>query len=270
MNTSSAINNAAPAAIYQTERFASSMYYKFSGLQSGASYVVRLHEAELYFGTSAYACTNGNCTGLRVFNVTINGVAALSNFDIWSQAGAADIGIGRDFPATANSSGQIYVAFCSTASLATPTTCTAPSGGANNAKIDAIQILSAPPALTLALSASNSTPLPGTDVTFTTLVTNGGAAPSANTAVTVPVPSPMCFKLGTAGQPTGSAGVTATISYSNDGGSTFAYTPVSGACGTASAGYDTAVTTVRWTIVGSLGATTGSNTASVSFAARVP
>src|SRR6476620_6876592 len=43
------------------------------------SYTVRLHFAELFF----------NAAGVRRFNVAIQGAAALSSFDIYSQAGKA-------------------------------------------------------------------------------------------------------------------------------------------------------------------------------------
>jgi uncharacterized repeat protein (TIGR01451 family) len=270
INTTSAISNPAPSAVYQTERFAAAFYYLLSGLQAGASYIVRIHEAELHFGTSSGVCTNSNCTGSRVFNVTINGVAALSSFDIWAEAGGVYTAIARDFTAAANSSGQIYIGFCSTSSLTTPTTCTAPGNGANNAKIDGIQIYSAPPALALTLSASTSTPVPGTNVIYTTSFTNSGSAPASSTIISTPVPSPTCFDVGTASQPAGSSGVSATITYSNNSGSTYAYTPVSGACGTASSGYDTTVTNIRWTFSAAVGATSSSNSGSVSFTVRVP
>jgi uncharacterized repeat protein (TIGR01451 family) len=271
INTTSAISTPAPSAVYQTERFAAAFYYLLSGLKAAASYVVRIHEAELSFGApSGATCANSNCTGLRIFNVTINGAAALSNFDIWAETGAADTAIARDFTATANSSGQIYIGFCSTSSLTTPTTCTAPSGGANNAKIDGVQVYSAPPALALTLSTSTLTPVPGTNVTYTTSFTNSGSAPASSTVISTPVPSPTCFDVGTASQPTGSSGVSATITYSNNSGSTYGYTPVSGACGTASSGYDTTVTNIRWTFSAAVGATSSSNSGSVSFTVRVP
>ncbi len=93
---------------------------------------------------------------------------------------------------------------------------------------------------------------------------------SSTTSASANTVNTMCFKVETASQPTGSSGVSATISYSNNGGSTDAYTSVSGACGTAVAGYDTSVTNVRWTMVGTIPATSASNSGSVGFRARVP
>jgi hypothetical protein len=92
--------NAAPAAVYQTVRWNASFNYTLPGLTAGASYVVRLHFVELSFTAS----------GSRVFNVAINGTSVLSNFDIYAQVGE-NHALVEQFNATANSSGQIVVAF---------------------------------------------------------------------------------------------------------------------------------------------------------------
>src|SRR5690349_9703470 len=65
------VANAAPAAVYGSERYGN-FTYTFDGLTAGASYTVRLHFAETHYTT----------TGARVFNVVVNGASALSNFDI--------------------------------------------------------------------------------------------------------------------------------------------------------------------------------------------
>jgi fibronectin type 3 domain-containing protein len=94
------VTNAAPMAVYQTVRWASSFTYTIPGLTSGTSYVVRLHFAELSF-TGA---------GDREFNVAINGTSVLTNFDIFAHVGE-NAALVEQFNATANSSGQIVVAF---------------------------------------------------------------------------------------------------------------------------------------------------------------
>jgi fibronectin type 3 domain-containing protein len=99
INTSG-VTNAAPAAVYQTVRWNASFNYTLPGLTAGASYVVRLHFVELSFTAS----------GQRVFNVAINGTSVLSNFDIFAQVGE-NHALVEQFNATANSSGQIVVAF---------------------------------------------------------------------------------------------------------------------------------------------------------------
>ena len=66
----------------------------------------------------------------------------------------------------------------------------------------------------------------------------------------------------------GTTGLTVAVAYSNNSGSTWAYTPASGAGG-APAGYDRLVTNVRWTFTGNLSPTVPNNTGSVGFIARV-
>ena len=130
--TISGITNPAPAAVYQSERYGNSTY-TFPSLTSGASYTVRLHFAELYQTAS----------GKRKFNVAINGTTVLSSFDIYATAGAAYKAVLKEFTATANSSGQIVVAF---------TTVT------DNATIEGIEIISStpnsPPTVATAATAS--------------------------------------------------------------------------------------------------------------------
>src|SRR5260221_1112903 len=114
INTSG-VSNPAPQAVYQSERYGN-FSYVFPGLQVGASYTVRLHFVETYWTSS----------GQRVFNVSINGSQALSNFDIIAATGAKDKAIVKQFTATANSSGQITIQF---------------STVVDNAKVDGIEII---------------------------------------------------------------------------------------------------------------------------------
>jgi len=91
---------AAPAAVYQSARQGASTY-TIPGLTAGTSYNVRLHFAELYFSAA----------GSREFNVAINGTTVLTNFDIYATAGAKYTAVVEQFSATANSSGDIVIAF---------------------------------------------------------------------------------------------------------------------------------------------------------------
>ena len=63
-------------------------------------HTVLLHFAETYF----------TAAGKRQFNVAINGTTVLTNFDIYATAGA-NKALVEQFTATANSSGQIVIAF---------------------------------------------------------------------------------------------------------------------------------------------------------------
>ncbi len=94
------VNNAAPAAVYQSAR-QGTVTYTIPGLTIGSSYAVRLHFAELYFAAA----------GDRVFNVAINGTTVLTNFDIYAAAKANYTTVVEQFTATANSSGYIEIAF---------------------------------------------------------------------------------------------------------------------------------------------------------------
>ena len=93
------VTNAAPAAVYQSER-AGVFTYTIPGLSAGTQYSVLLHFAEFYW----------TAAGSRVFNVAINGTSVLSNFDIYALAGA-NKALVEQFTATANSSGQIAIAY---------------------------------------------------------------------------------------------------------------------------------------------------------------
>jgi len=93
------VANAAPMAVYQSER-AGAFTYTIPGLSAGTQYTVLLHFAEFYW----------TAVGQRVFNVAINGTTVLNNFDIYASAGA-NKALVEQFVATANSSGQIIIAY---------------------------------------------------------------------------------------------------------------------------------------------------------------
>ena len=140
INTSG-VTNPAPAAVYQTVRWLASFNYTIPNLTAGSSYLVRLHFCELSF----------TAAGSREFNVAINGSSVLSNFDIFATAGGQNVAVEKDFTATANSSGQIVIAFS--------------AGAADNPEIAGIEIYGGagqsqnpPPAPTgLSAAAGNST-----------------------------------------------------------------------------------------------------------------
>jgi hypothetical protein len=100
--TTSGVTNAAPAAVYQSERYGN-VTYTISGLTANGAHTVRLHFCELYWTAS----------GQRKFNVSINGGSVLSNFDIFADAGARFKAVVKSFTGNANSSGQITVTLTS-------------------------------------------------------------------------------------------------------------------------------------------------------------
>ncbi|TCJ12683.1 hypothetical protein EPD60_15605, partial [Flaviaesturariibacter flavus] len=135
--TSAAISNTTDDAIYQSERWGNNFSYAFP--VSNGQYKVVLHFAEIYW-TAANS---------RVFDVTIEGVRVLDNYDIFAKVGA--------FAATTETftvnvtDGVLNIGFSSLTA----------AGGKDNAKVSAIEILGA--------SAANQPPVAnaGPDVTIT-------------------------------------------------------------------------------------------------------
>lgn len=110
--------------------------------------------------------------------------------------------------------------------------------------------------------------IPGADLTYSIAFTNSGTASASSLIITDPIPNNTDFKAGSVTNNLGSTGLTVVVAYSNNGGSTYAYTPVSGGGG-APAGYDRNVTNIRWTFSGNLSQTSPNNTGTVSFTARI-
>ncbi len=102
ISTTAAGANAAPMAVYQTQRDGT-FTYTIPGLVANSQHTVLLHFAEIYFSAA----------GKREFNVAINSTPVLTNFDQFAAAGGEYIAVVKTFTATANSSGQIVVAYTS-------------------------------------------------------------------------------------------------------------------------------------------------------------
>lgn len=100
------LTNPAPQGVYQTQRVGTStglgsFGYFIPGLIPGATYNVRLHFAETFFTKP----------GSRIFNVTIDGQTALSNFDIWATAGATRKAVIKEFSVKADRYGLVMLQF---------------------------------------------------------------------------------------------------------------------------------------------------------------
>jgi hypothetical protein len=98
----SKVKDAAPQAVYQTWRYGNFLY-SVPNLTAGATYVVRLDFAEDSPTVTA--------AGQRVFNVLINGMQVLTNFDVFAAAGGQLKSIEKQFTVTANTSGKINILF---------------------------------------------------------------------------------------------------------------------------------------------------------------
>jgi fibronectin type 3 domain-containing protein len=104
-NTSASVNtshvaNPAPLSVYQTNRFGP-MTYTIPGFAAGGKYVVELHFAETFW----------TAPGQRQFNVLINGVEVLKNYDIYASAGGEFIATVQSFFVTADNTGSITIQF---------------------------------------------------------------------------------------------------------------------------------------------------------------
>ena len=137
-DTSTAINtagvsNPAPQAVWQTCRWNSAFTYTIPGLTAGAAYTVQLDWAELTW----------QAAGQRVFNVAINSTTVLSNFDVYAQVGYKTA-LAKRFAVTANSSGQIVIAFT--------------KGSADNPFINGIEIYQSSPVTPTPTSTVGVTP----------------------------------------------------------------------------------------------------------------
>ena len=130
-----------PQEVLETERYGASTY-TIPNLVPGQSYSVGLYFSENYFAAA----------GQREFNVSINGTAVLTNFDIYAATGAEYKAILKTYTATANAAGQIVIAFT--------------NGAANNAKVDAIQIQSLNTTSPTIASLSPTSGLAGSAVTI--------------------------------------------------------------------------------------------------------
>ena len=105
------------------------------------------------------------------------------------------------------------------------------------------------PNLAMVKSVDLATATPGQDVSYSIVATAAGNSDATSIAVVDSIPSEVGLRIGSATFNPGTSSLSATVSYSNDGGATWTYLPASGACG-APAGYDYCVTHVRWTLAG--------------------
>jgi len=109
---------------------------------------------------------------------------------------------------------------------------------------------------------------PGTNLTYTTTFNNNGVVSSLSNSIVNPVPANTYFQVSSATSTVTGTGLTVAIAYSNNGGGSYVYTPVSGGGG-APTGYDRNVTNVQWTFTGTLSQGTGLNTGSVAMTVMI-
>jgi hypothetical protein len=103
------VPNAAPVAVYQTERWGD-FAYVLNNLVPGSNYTVRLHFAEI--------SPSVNGPGDRRFNIILNGTQVFSNFDIVAETGAKFRATTREIKKRADSLGTMLVQFSPSAANA--------------------------------------------------------------------------------------------------------------------------------------------------------
>ena len=117
------IGGTVDTALYQSERSGNSFSYTFNNLPTGF-YTLTLRFSEIDH------TDNQNNTGVRIFNVTVNGDPVLANFDITAQGVGALVANNRTFAGfVPNGAGQIVVQFAGTT-----------LGADQNAEIAAVQL----------------------------------------------------------------------------------------------------------------------------------
>lgn len=124
------------------------------------------------------------------------------------------------------------------------------------------------PSLTVVKSVNpGGTQPPGANLTYTLTLTNAGTEPAASVVHVDSLPAQLGFKLGSVST-TLPSGMTGTIAYSNNGGTSWTYVPVSAGC-SAPAGYDYCVRDIRISLSTALSNVGPNNIVQVVFVAKV-
>ncbi|GAB4093030.1 malectin domain-containing carbohydrate-binding protein [Flaviaesturariibacter terrae] len=179
-STTAAINGTTDDAIYQTERWGNTIDYAFP--VPNGQYRVVLHFAEIYWTTA----------GSRVFDVSIEGVKKLDNYDIVAKVGA--------FTATTES----FVVSVADGTLNINLSSLTAVGGKDNAKVSAIEVLSA---TTNATPVANAGPdktltLPANSVTLNGSGTDSDGSIASYSWTQVSGPNTASFSSKTVAAPT--------------------------------------------------------------------
>ena len=124
------------------------------------------------------------------------------------------------------------------------------------------------PSLTMGKAVSPSGSLaPGTVLSYTLTVTNGGTSNASGVALVDTLAAAVQFKVGSV-TTTLPAGVTALVQYAKVGDTTWTYVPASAAC-SAPAGYDRCVNRIRWQLQNPLSYSAPNNAGTLQFVAQI-
>lgn len=139
--------------------------------------------------------------------------------------------------------------------------------GATDTAVDVTTIVAGSLVLTKSVNPAGAQ-LPGTELTYRTDYSNVGTADLTSIVIYDAIPAWTQYRVGSAVSGTLAPGIGGiTIEFSNDGGATWTYVPVSGGGG-APANFDGNVTNVRWALSGNLAGGAGTIDG-VAFVVRI-
>jgi Malectin domain len=96
----SGVSNTVPMEVFQSAR-TGTFSYTVPGFTPGST-----HTLQLYFAETQFDAPNS-----RTFNVSINGTAVLTNFDVFAAAGDKDAALTKQFSEAADANGQYVISF---------------------------------------------------------------------------------------------------------------------------------------------------------------
>ena len=168
--TSYTNNNVNLPDIYKTERTNGSPYYfRYQIPMPSGRYTLRLHFAEIYWGVPGGSSTGG--VGSRKFDVVVEGVRVLNDYDI-----TADVGAGRavvkEF--TVDNADDVFYFYLDARSL---------SGGVDQGKLSAIEIISQDAAGPNVAPVARATATPASGMAPLTVSLDGSGSTDANGSI---------------------------------------------------------------------------------------
>jgi large repetitive protein len=151
-------------AVLTNQRYGTSFYYLVSGLTPSTNYTVNLFFTESYWSAA----------NQRTEQVQLNGVIVLNNFDIFATAGAAHKAVLKTFTQCTDSNGNIKIQFIGQG----PTD--------NNAKINAIQVLTLASANPPPVAVNQSATTPFNTAVSVNLANGASNSPTSATLLSNP------------------------------------------------------------------------------------
>jgi uncharacterized repeat protein (TIGR01451 family) len=230
---------------------------------NGTNYSVDFTVVNTGGGADAFDLLTTPTPGTVVGTVTITGAGVTQGADPDS-ARVAGVAVGDSVIVTVTYS-VADVAAGTTDTLLFAARSVADPAVADGARLEVTVVK--PNLVTAKVANPNGTQAPGIDLTYTVTFTNNGTEDAAAVVIVDSLTAEVAFKVGSVVNNL-PAGIGVVVAYSDDGGSSWTYTPVSAGCG-APATYDGCVDRVRWTLQNALGFVGPDNTGNVAFVVRI-